>query len=83
MKISVDKSHDADLSSVTANEVVWVYTSVEEISDDSRDIAACDDPPCSRVVSVLKKTNGGGAARRQKKRLSHLPSTTKMRSMIV
>ncbi|KAF1332716.1 reverse transcriptase, partial [Globisporangium splendens] len=31
MKISVDKSHDADLSCVTTDEVVWVYTSVEEI----------------------------------------------------
>ena len=70
MKISVDKSHDADLSSVTTDEVVWVYTSVEEIPDDPRDIAACDGPPCSRAVPILKKTNGGGAVRRQKKTVS-------------
>ncbi|KAF1335807.1 reverse transcriptase, partial [Globisporangium splendens] len=44
MKISVDKSHDADLSCVTTDEVVWVYTSVEEIPDDPRDIAVCDGP---------------------------------------
>ncbi|KAF1316786.1 reverse transcriptase, partial [Globisporangium splendens] len=44
VKISVDKSHDADLSCVTTDEVVWVYTSVEEIPDDPRDIAVCDGP---------------------------------------
>ncbi|KAF1318279.1 reverse transcriptase, partial [Globisporangium splendens] len=44
MKISVDKSRDADLSRVTTDEVVWVYTSVEEIPDDPRDIAVCDGP---------------------------------------
>ncbi|KAF1325581.1 reverse transcriptase, partial [Globisporangium splendens] len=54
MKISVDKSHDADLSCVTTDEVVWVYTSVEEIPDDPRDIA----------------TNGGGAVGRQQKTVS-------------
>ncbi|KAF1313441.1 Pol protein, partial [Globisporangium splendens] len=70
MKISVDKSHDADLSCVTTDEVVWVYTSVEEIPDDPRDIAVCDGPPCSRAVPILKKTTGGGAVRRQKKTVS-------------
>ncbi|KAF1319041.1 reverse transcriptase, partial [Globisporangium splendens] len=70
MKISVDKSHDADLSCVTTDEVVWVYTSVEEIPDDPRDIAVCDGPPCSRAVPILKKTNGGGAVRRQQKTVS-------------
>ncbi|KAF1313214.1 reverse transcriptase, partial [Globisporangium splendens] len=70
MKISVDKSHDADLSCVTTDEVVWVYTSVEEIPDDPRDIAVCDGPPCSQVVPILKKTTGGGAVRRQKKTVS-------------
>ncbi|KAF1313131.1 putative retroelement, partial [Globisporangium splendens] len=67
MKISVDKSHDADLSCVTTDEVVWVYTSVEEIPDDPRDIAVCDGPSCSRAVPILKKTTGGGAVRRQQK----------------
>ncbi|KAF1313537.1 reverse transcriptase, partial [Globisporangium splendens] len=70
MKISVDKSHDADLSCVTTDEVVWVYTSVEEIPDDPRDIAVCDGPPCSRAVPILKKTAGGGAVRRQQKTVS-------------
>ncbi|KAF1317587.1 reverse transcriptase, partial [Globisporangium splendens] len=70
VKISVDKSHDADLSCVTTDEVVWVYTSVEEIPDDPRDIAVCDGPPCSRAVPILKKTTGGGAVRRQKKTVS-------------
>ncbi|KAF1314568.1 putative retroelement, partial [Globisporangium splendens] len=70
MKISVDKSHDADLSCVTTDEVVWVYTSVEEIPDDPRDIVVCDGSPCSRAVPILKKTTGGGAVRRQKKTVS-------------
>ncbi|KAF1322519.1 reverse transcriptase, partial [Globisporangium splendens] len=70
MKISVNKSHDADLSCVTTDEVVWVYTSVEEIPDDPRDIAVCDGPPCPRAVPILKKTTGGGAVRRQKKTVS-------------
>ncbi|KAF1327440.1 reverse transcriptase, partial [Globisporangium splendens] len=70
MKISVDKSHDADLSCVTTDEVVWVYTSVEEIPDGPCDIAVCDGPPCSRAVPILKKTTGGGAVRRQKKTVS-------------
>ncbi|KAF1314353.1 putative retroelement, partial [Globisporangium splendens] len=50
MKISVDKSHDADLSCVTTDEVVWVYTSVEEIPDDPRDIAVCDGHPVHETV---------------------------------
>jgi hypothetical protein len=70
MKISVDKSCSADLSSMTTDEVVWVYTSVEEISDGPCDIAVCDGPPCSQVAPILKKTNGGGAVRRQKKTVS-------------
>ncbi|KAF1318886.1 reverse transcriptase, partial [Globisporangium splendens] len=70
MKISVDKSHDADLSCVTTDEVVWVYTSVEEIPDDPRDIVVCDGSPCSRAVPILKKTTGGGAVRRQQKTVS-------------
>ncbi|KAF1318387.1 putative retroelement, partial [Globisporangium splendens] len=70
MKISVDKSHDADLCCTTTDEVVWVYTSVEEIPDDPRDIAVCDGSPCSRAVPILKKTTGGGAVRRQQKTVS-------------
>ncbi|KAF1324315.1 putative polyprotein, partial [Globisporangium splendens] len=70
MKISVGKSRDVDLCSTTTDEVVWVYTSVEEIPDDPCDIAVCDGPPCSQVVPILKKMNGGGAVRRQKKTVS-------------
>ncbi|KAF1313280.1 reverse transcriptase, partial [Globisporangium splendens] len=70
MKISVDKSRDVDLCCTTTDEVVWVYTSVEEIPDDPRDIAVCDGPPCSRAAPILKKTTGGGAVRRQKKTVS-------------
>ncbi|KAF1324074.1 hypothetical protein FI667_g9992, partial [Globisporangium splendens] len=70
MKISVDKSRDVDLCCVTTDEVVWVYTSVEEIPDGPCDIAVCDGPPCSRAVPILKKTTGGGAVRRQKKTVS-------------
>ncbi|KAF1335872.1 reverse transcriptase, partial [Globisporangium splendens] len=70
MKISVDKSHDANLCCTTTDEVVWVYTSVEEIPDDPRDIAVCDGPPCSQAVPILKKTTGGGAVRRQQKTVS-------------
>ncbi|KAF1320873.1 reverse transcriptase, partial [Globisporangium splendens] len=70
MKISVDKSRDVDLCCTTTDEVVWVYTSVEEIPDDPRDIAVCDGPPCSRAVPILKKTTGGGAVRRQQKTVS-------------
>ncbi|KAF1321538.1 reverse transcriptase, partial [Globisporangium splendens] len=39
MKISVGKSRDVDLCCTTTDEVVWVYTSVEEIPDDPCDIA--------------------------------------------
>ncbi|KAF1323115.1 Gag protein, partial [Globisporangium splendens] len=70
MKISVDKSRDVDLCCTTTDEVVWVYTSVEEIPDGPRDIAVCDGPPCSRAVPILKKTTGGGAVRRQQKTVS-------------
>ncbi|KAF1327429.1 reverse transcriptase, partial [Globisporangium splendens] len=64
------KSRDVDLCCTTTDEVVWVYTSVEEIPDDPRDIAVCDGPPCSRAVPILKKTTGGGAVRRQQKTVS-------------
>ncbi|KAF1318417.1 reverse transcriptase, partial [Globisporangium splendens] len=70
MKISVDKSRDVDLCCTTTDEVVWVYTSVEEIPDVPCDIVVCDGPPCSQVVPILKKMNGGGAVRRQKKTVS-------------
>ncbi|KAF1315245.1 reverse transcriptase, partial [Globisporangium splendens] len=70
MKISVAKSRDVDLCCTTTDEVVWVYTSVEEIPDGPCDIAVCDGPPCSQVAPILKTTNGGGAVRRQKKTVS-------------
>ncbi|KAF1315778.1 reverse transcriptase, partial [Globisporangium splendens] len=44
MKISVGKSRDVDLCCTTTDEVVWVYTSVEEIPDGPCDIAVCDGP---------------------------------------
>ncbi|KAF1314431.1 reverse transcriptase, partial [Globisporangium splendens] len=43
MKISVDKSRDVDLCCTTTDEVVWVYTSVEEIPDGPCDIALRQD----------------------------------------
>ncbi|KAF1324811.1 reverse transcriptase, partial [Globisporangium splendens] len=64
MKISVDKSRDVDLCCTTTDEVVWVYTSVEEIPDDPCDIAT---------------TNGGGAVRRQKKTVSFAIDDEKVR----
>ncbi|KAF1324715.1 reverse transcriptase, partial [Globisporangium splendens] len=79
MKISVDKSRDVDLCCTTTDEVVWVYTSVEEIPDDPCDIAVCDGPPCSQVVPILKTTNGGGAVRRQKKTVSFAIDDEKVR----
>ncbi|KAF1326562.1 reverse transcriptase, partial [Globisporangium splendens] len=79
MKISVDKSRDVDLCCTTTDEVVWVYTSVEEIPDDPCDIAVCDGPPCSQVVPILKTTNGGGAVRRQKKAVSFAIDDEKVR----
>ncbi|KAF1313283.1 Pol protein, partial [Globisporangium splendens] len=79
MKISVDKSRDVDLCCTTTDEVVWVYTSVEEIPDDPCDIAVCDGPPCSQAVPILKKTNGGGAVRRQKKTVSFAIDDEKVR----
>ncbi|KAF1335621.1 Pol protein, partial [Globisporangium splendens] len=64
MKISVDKSRDVDLCCTTTDEVVWVYTSVEEIPDGPCDIAVCDGPhvhKCSvqeliSLPSMSKKT---------------------------
>ncbi|KAF1331702.1 putative retroelement, partial [Globisporangium splendens] len=79
MKISVGKSRDVDLCCTTTDEVVWVYTSVEEIPDDPCDIAVCDGPPCSQAVPILKKMNGGGAVRRQKKTVSFAIDDEKVR----
>ncbi|KAF1326230.1 Pol protein, partial [Globisporangium splendens] len=79
MKISVDKSRDIDLCCTTTDEVVWVYTSVEEIPDGPCDIAVCDGPPCSQAVPILKKMNGGGAVRRQKKTVSFAIDDEKVR----
>ncbi|KAF1326182.1 Pol protein, partial [Globisporangium splendens] len=79
MKISVGKSHDVDLCCTTTDEVVWVYTSVEEIPDGPCDIAVCDGPPYSQVVPILKTTNGGGAVRRQKKTVSFAIDDEKVR----
>ncbi|KAF1334458.1 reverse transcriptase, partial [Globisporangium splendens] len=76
MKISVDKSRDVDLCCTTTDEVVWVYTSVEEIPDDPRDIAkktvsfAID--PKSEAMCV-EETNGKRAeepSREKKKKTS-------------
>ncbi|KAF1329540.1 reverse transcriptase, partial [Globisporangium splendens] len=64
MKISVGKSRDVDLCCTTTDEVVWVYTSVEEIPDGPCDIAT---------------TNGGGAVRRQKKTVSFAIDDEKVR----
>ncbi|KAF1335924.1 reverse transcriptase, partial [Globisporangium splendens] len=79
MKISVGKSRDVDLCCTTTDEVVWVYTSVEEIPDGPCDIAVCDGPPCSQAVPILKKMNGGGAVRRQKKTVSFAIDDEKVR----
>ncbi|KAF1319508.1 reverse transcriptase, partial [Globisporangium splendens] len=79
MKISVDKSRDVDLCCTTTDEVVWVYTSVEEVPDGPCGIAVCDGPPCSQVVPILKTTNGGGAVRRQKKTVSFAIDDEKVR----
>ncbi|KAF1318072.1 reverse transcriptase, partial [Globisporangium splendens] len=64
MKISVGKSRDVDLCCTTTDEVVWVYTSVEEIPDDPCDVAT---------------TNGGGAVRHQKKTVSFAIDDEKVR----
>ncbi|KAF1316222.1 reverse transcriptase, partial [Globisporangium splendens] len=64
VKISVGKSRDVDLCCTTTDEVVWVYTSVEEIPDGPCDIAT---------------TNGGGAVRRQKKTVSFAIDDEKVR----
>ncbi|KAF1323729.1 Pol protein, partial [Globisporangium splendens] len=79
MKISVGKSRDVDLCCTTTDEVVWVYTSVEEIPDGPCDIAVCDGPQCSQAVPILKTTNGGGAVRRQKKTVSFAIDDDKVR----
>ncbi|KAF1329370.1 putative polyprotein, partial [Globisporangium splendens] len=79
MKISVGKSRDVDLCCTTTDEVVWVYTSVEEIPVGPCDIAVCDGPPCSQAVPILKTTNGGGAVRRQKKTVSFAIDDEKVR----
>ncbi|KAF1323098.1 Pol protein, partial [Globisporangium splendens] len=79
MKISVGKSRDVDLCCTTTDEVVWVYTSVEEIPVGPCDIAVCDGPPCSQVAPILKTTNGGGAVRRQKKTVSFAIDDDKVR----
>ncbi|KAF1314301.1 Pol protein, partial [Globisporangium splendens] len=79
MKISVGKSRDVDLCCTTTDEVVWVYTSVEEIPDGPCDVAVCDGPPCSQAVPILKTTNGGGAVRRQKKTVSFAIDDEKVR----
>ncbi|KAF1317464.1 reverse transcriptase, partial [Globisporangium splendens] len=79
MKISVDKPRDVDLCCTTTDEVVWVYTSVEEIPDGPCDVAVCDGPPCSQAVPILKKMNGGGAVRRQKKTVSFAIDDEKVR----
>ncbi|KAF1316229.1 reverse transcriptase, partial [Globisporangium splendens] len=79
MKISVDKPRDVDLCCTTTDEVIWVYTSVEEIPDGPCDVAVCGGPPCSQVVPILKKTNRGGAVRRQKKTVSFAIDDEKVR----
>ncbi|KAF1331234.1 reverse transcriptase, partial [Globisporangium splendens] len=61
-KISVDKQVDEDLSCQAAREVIWAYTSVEDVSNESQ---ACDGPSHSNDKPV--KTTGGGVVRRQKK----------------
>jgi len=61
-KISVDKQVDEDLGCLTAREVIWAYTSVEDVSNESQ---ACDGPSHSNDKPV--KTTGGGVVRRQKK----------------
>ncbi|KAF1318425.1 Pol protein, partial [Globisporangium splendens] len=61
-KISVDKQVDEDLGCLAAREVIWAYTSVEDVSNESQ---ACDGPSHSNDKPV--KTTGGGVVRRQKK----------------
>ncbi|KAF1314269.1 reverse transcriptase, partial [Globisporangium splendens] len=74
-KISVDKQVDGDLSCQAAREVIWAYTSVEDVSNESQ---ACDGPSHSNDKPV--KTTGGGVVRRQKKTAPVAKSDVEFRS---
>ncbi|KAF1316450.1 reverse transcriptase, partial [Globisporangium splendens] len=74
-KISVDKQADEDLSCQAAREVIWAYTSVEDVSNESQ---ACDGPSHSNDKPV--KTTGGGVVRRQKKTTPVAKSDEEFRS---
>ncbi|KAF1316972.1 reverse transcriptase, partial [Globisporangium splendens] len=74
-KISVDKQVDGDLSCQAAREVIWAYTSVEDVSNESQ---ACDGPSHSNDKPV--KTTGGGVVRRQKKTTPVAKSDEEFRS---
>ncbi|KAF1328373.1 reverse transcriptase, partial [Globisporangium splendens] len=74
-KISVDKQVDEDLSCQAAREVIWAYTSVEDVSNESQ---ACDGPSHSNDKPV--KTTGGGVVRRQKKTTPVAKSDEEFRS---
>ncbi|KAF1314478.1 Rna-dependent dna polymerase, partial [Globisporangium splendens] len=74
-KISVDKQVDEDLSCQAAREVIWAYTSVEDVSNESQ---ACDGPSRSNDKPV--KTTGGGVVRRQKKTTPVAKSDEEFRS---
>ncbi|KAF1322456.1 reverse transcriptase, partial [Globisporangium splendens] len=74
-KISVDKQVDEDLSCQAAREVIWAYTSVEDVSNESQ---ACDGPSRSNDKPV--KTTGGGVVRRQKKTTPVAKSDVEFRS---
>ncbi|KAF1313538.1 reverse transcriptase, partial [Globisporangium splendens] len=74
-KISVDKQVDEDLGCQAAREVIWAYTSVEDVSNESQ---ACDGPSHSNDKPV--KTTGGGVVRRQKKTTPVAKSDEEFRS---
>ncbi|KAF1317042.1 reverse transcriptase, partial [Globisporangium splendens] len=74
-KISVDKQVDEDLGCLAAREVIWAYTSVEDVSNESQ---ACDGPSHSNDKPV--KTTGGGVVRRQKKTTPVAKSDEEFRS---
>ncbi|KAF1316224.1 Pol protein, partial [Globisporangium splendens] len=74
-KISVDKQVDEDLGCLAAREVIWAYTSVEDVSNESQ---ACDGPSHSNDKPV--KTTGGGVVRRQKKTAPVAKSDVEFRS---
>ncbi|KAF1325288.1 Pol protein, partial [Globisporangium splendens] len=74
-KIRVDKQVDEDLSCQAAREVIWAYTSVEDVSNESQ---ACDGPSHSNDKPV--KTTGGGVVRRQKKTTPVAKSDVEFRS---